>query len=148
MEPILCVVDRKSDKILHQVFNFFDAIGGKTSITADNIEKYFLVRGVLAGNHQELTKNKKDRQVRQFVTESFFEAGAEFDLDNTQLDKVAAQLAEMDAVNVIELDPAKIKYAEGLVQVFRDVEDPFNKELGEIKFKSAQGAGPGEMAAN
>lgn len=36
MEPILCVVDRKSDKILHQVFNFVDAIGGKQSITAES----------------------------------------------------------------------------------------------------------------
>mgnify|MGYP000061855122 CR=1 FL=1 len=127
------VVDRKSDK---------------TAITAANIERYFVLQGVLDGNWQEMVRSQKEKQTRQFVTESFFEAGPDFELDNAELGRVMAHLKEMDSVSVIELDPAKIKYAEGLEQVFRACEDPFDKELGELKFKSAQGAAQGQLPTN
>lgn len=80
-----------------------------------DIEAYLVLRGILDGNVQKLLRSQKERQTRQFVTESFFEAGQHFELDNEELARVGQHLAEMDAISVIELDAAKIKYAEGLV---------------------------------
>jgi hypothetical protein len=38
-------------------------------------------------------------------------------------------LAETEKMNEIELDPATINYKEQLLETFKDVEDPFKREL-------------------
>ena len=40
----------------------------------------------------------------------------------------------MDTINEIELDRSTFKYHDGLIEVFRDVTDPFNQEIVSIKF--------------
>jgi len=43
----------------------------------------------------------------------------------------------MDTINVIELEPSTYKYKVGMGQLFRDIEDPFSKEIpAEMTFES------------
>lgn len=45
-DPVVCVVDTNSNQIVSQTFNFIDVLGGKSMINADNIERFFAVRGI------------------------------------------------------------------------------------------------------
>ena len=40
----------------------------------------------------------------------------------------------MDTIDVLKLDPATFKYADGLIRVFRDVEDPFSRDISKLEF--------------
>jgi len=40
------VIDTQSKAMLSQTFNFIDVLGGKQLINAENIEKFFAVRGI------------------------------------------------------------------------------------------------------
>jgi hypothetical protein len=48
-------------------------------------------------------------------------------------------MIDMDTINEIQLDPATFKYPAGLQQVFRDIEDPFEKEFEKLKFEALVG---------
>ena len=43
---MVCVIDTQTKAMLSQTFNFIDVLGGKQLINADNIERFFAVRGV------------------------------------------------------------------------------------------------------
>ena len=45
-DPVVCVVDTQTKAMLSQTFNFIDVLGGKQLINADNICKFFAIRGV------------------------------------------------------------------------------------------------------
>jgi len=45
-DPVVCVIDTQSKAMMSQTFNFIDVLGGKQLISADNIERFFAVRGV------------------------------------------------------------------------------------------------------
>ena len=56
-------------------------------------------------------------------------------LDDDQLEKSNVRVEEMDAVEVIELDAATVKYQAELIDIFRQVEDPHGIELSSVKFE-------------
>ena len=62
-------------------------------------------------------------------------AGEAFTLDTPQLEESNVKVEEMDALEVIELDAATFKYDAGLIDVYRDVEDPHGIELISVKFE-------------
>ena len=47
LDPVICVYDKESKEIIAQIFNFIDVLGGKQGVTADAIEKYLMVRGII-----------------------------------------------------------------------------------------------------
>ena len=61
-------------------------------------------------------------------------AGEAYLLDTPQLEKSNVRVEEMDALEVIELNPSTFKYDAGLIDVFREVEDPHRIELSSVKF--------------
>lgn len=44
----------------------------------------------------------------------------------------------MDTINILQLDAATFKYAEGLIQVMRDCEDPFKMDAGNSVFNQSE----------
>lgn len=85
-EPHICVNDLKTGELLSQCFNFIDYLGGKACITAENIEKFLAMRGIVkSDNLKEMLKNQKAREAYQFVTESSHLAGEDFQLDAVEL---------------------------------------------------------------
>ena len=62
-------------------------------------------------------------------------AGDAFLLDEDQLEKCNVRVEEMDKLEVIELDPANFKYEAGLIDVFRQVEDPHGIELNSVSYQ-------------
>ena len=44
-------------------------------------------------------------------------------------------VTEMDTIDVLQLDPTNYKYADGVTKVFRDCEDPFKRDIAELKFE-------------
>lgn len=75
--------------------------------------------------------------MHQFVTESSYFAGPDFQLDRVMMQVISDRVAEMDNNNVVQLDPSTYKYAQGLRQLFRDIEDPFVKEISqEVTFET------------
>ena len=62
-------------------------------------------------------------------------AGDTFLLDGDQLEKSNVRVEEMDKLEVIELDPVTFKYESGLIDVFRQVEDPHGIELNSVSYE-------------
>ena len=48
IDPIVSVLDRKTKEILSQTFSFVDFIGGKSALTHEGIEKFMILRGIVA----------------------------------------------------------------------------------------------------
>lgn len=53
-DPVVCVIDTQTKAVLSQTFNFIDVLGGKQLINADNIERFFAVRGVFEPKGSDL----------------------------------------------------------------------------------------------
>jgi hypothetical protein len=55
-----------------------------------------------------------------------------------EMDKVneikLVSLLLLNKLQVGEFDPAKIKYENVLIQLYRDIEDPFGNQLKSVKF--------------
>ena len=62
-------------------------------------------------------------------------AGDAFALDTDQLEISNVRVEEMDKLEVINLDPATFKYESGLIEVFRQVEDPHGIELNSVLYQ-------------
>ena len=63
LDPVVYIYDNQSKEIIAQIFNFIDVLGGKQSVTADLIEKYLMVRGVIApkgSDYENVLQTKKD----------------------------------------------------------------------------------------
>jgi len=52
-------------------------------------------------------------------------AGSEFSLDTDKLTAMNTQVDEMDRVEQVEVDAATFRYQEELVNVYRNIADPF-----------------------
>lgn len=90
-------------------------MGGKACITAENVEKFLVMRGIVkSDNLESLIKTQKAREAYQFVTESSHLAGEDFQLNADELKSVSNYIQEMDTIDVLQLDPATFKYADGL----------------------------------
>lgn len=74
------------------------------------------MRGIVApaGELSHTLKTQKEQEAYQFVTESSHLAGDAFQLDPIELKRIADFVTEMDTINVLELNPATFKYADGL----------------------------------
>ena len=97
-------------------------MGGKSSINPDAIEKFLMVRGILepeGGDYANVLHGKKDVEAHAYVTRMAPCAGEAFELDAKALEQMNTKVEEMDALEVIELDPATFKYDAGLIEVFR-----------------------------
>ena len=89
LDPVVCVFDNTNKEIIAQIFNFIDTMGGKDNITADEIERFLQVRGILEpdnGDYKKVLKYKKDEETHQFVTKMTECAGEAFQLDTDLLD--------------------------------------------------------------
>ena len=67
-----------------QTFNFIDVLGGKQLINADNIERFFAVRGVFEpkGSDIELiSQGRRESEIYNFVTRVSPCAGPDFELN-------------------------------------------------------------------
>ena len=62
-------------------------------------------------------------------------AGDAFLLDSDKLEESNVRVEEMDKLDVIELDPVTFKYESGLIDVFRQVEDPHGIELNSVSYE-------------
>lgn len=63
LDPVICVYDTQSKEIIAQIFNFIDVLGGKQGVTADAIEKYLIVRGIIepkGSDYATALQTKKD----------------------------------------------------------------------------------------
>jgi hypothetical protein len=106
------------------------------------------VRGILEPTDADEIADRKDHEIHNFVTKSSQYAGDDFQLDVKEMDLWNNHIEEMDKVNEIKLvsllllnqlqvgefDPAKIKYENVLIQLYRDIEDPFGNQLKSVKF--------------
>lgn len=79
IDPILSVLDRKSKDILSQTFSFIDVIGGKSALNHEGIEKFMILRGIVAPS-ATLNLSKKECEQNQFYTEGAFFAGEDYAL--------------------------------------------------------------------
>ena len=71
-DPIVGVVDTKTKLLLNQTFNFIDVLGGKQLINADNIERFFAIRGVFEpkGSDMELiNQGRRESETYRFHTQ-------------------------------------------------------------------------------
>lgn len=97
-----------------------------------------MIRGLLEPTDADELSDKKDNEVHQFVTKSSQYAGPDFQLKDEELTSHNHELEEMDKVYeskfVGEFDPAKVKYEQVLIQLYREIEDPFGNQLKGIKF--------------
>lgn len=75
LDPICCVYDSNSKEIVTQVFNFIDTMGGKTALTLEGIEKFFIIRGILEPIDHDEISDRKELEVHNFVTKSSQYAG-------------------------------------------------------------------------
>ena len=66
-----------------------------------------------------MLQSKKDHETNHYVTRMAPCAGEAFELDAKVLEQMNTKVEEMDALEVIELDPATFKYDQGLIDVFR-----------------------------
>ena len=85
------MVDTQTKQMLSQTFNFIDVLGGKSLINADNIERFFAVRGVFEpkGSDIELINTgRRETETHHFVTSIAPCAGEEFSLDTQTLGKL------------------------------------------------------------
>jgi len=163
LEPIICFYPSKGkkssseDEMLCQIFNFVDVIGGKQGITSQNIEKVLKIRGLIepsnANEAKELDSalveglqaattansvfSKKDLESYKFTTKGSHHYAES--LDTNQLDNMNQVMEELDALDQIELDQNAFKFTDHLIGVFRDVADPFGREIKELKFESDPG---------
>ena len=62
-------------------------------------------------------------------------AGDAFLLDGDKLEESNVRVEEMDKLEVIDLDPVTFKYESGLIDVFRQVEDPHGIELNSVSYE-------------
>ena len=62
-------------------------------------------------------------------------AGEAFQLDPEELAAVSEYVNDMDTIDVLQLNPATFKYAEGLTKVMREVEDPFERDIKGLTFQ-------------
>ena len=112
-DPSVCVVDTQSKAMLSQTFNFIDVLGGKQLINADNIERFFAIRGVFepqGADLQLITVDRKAAEVHNFATQVAPCAGPDFTLDNERLSALNTQVEEMYRVENIEVDAATFRY--------------------------------------
>ena len=138
LDPVVCVFENSSKEIISQIFNFIDTMGGKDQINPDEVERFLQVRGILEptnGDYKQVLKYKKDEETHNYVTKLAECAGEAFELDTNLLDQKNQRIEEQDADVVIELDPNTFKYASGLIDVYRGIEDPFSNELASVKFE-------------
>jgi len=64
-EPHVCVTDARSGQIVNQCFNFVDHLGGKTAVTADNVEKWLVMRGIVQPTEEQLKEVLKTQKARE-----------------------------------------------------------------------------------
>lgn len=108
--------------MLSQTFNFIDVLGGKQLINADNICKFFAIRGVFepSGSDIELiTRGRREAEVHNFVTKIAKCAGEDFAFDHASLAQLNSRVEEMDKVDEIEIDAAGYKYQDEIIDVAR-----------------------------
>lgn len=95
------------------------------------------MRGIVAakGDLMQSLKTQKDQEAFQFVTESSHLAGEAFQLNHAELQEVTNYIQEMDTINVLQLNAASFKYADGLTQLMKDCEDPFQRDIAKLVFQ-------------
>ena len=99
--------------MLSQTFNFIDVLGGKQLINAENITKFFAIRGVFepSGSDIELiTRGRREAEIHSFVTRVTQCAGPDFAFDHAKLAVLNNRVEEMDKVEEIEVDAATYQY--------------------------------------
>lgn len=102
------------------------------------IEKWLIVRGLVQPSNEQLKdvlKTPKTRETHQFLTESSHLSGDAYQLDPVELSEVSEYVKDMDTIDVLLLNPATFKYADGLTKVMRQVEDPFEREIAGLTFQ-------------
>lgn len=80
-----------------------------------DVEKFFVVRGILEPVSGDELSQPKEREMHQFVTKSSQFAGEDFEINQKELEALNEQLEEMDKINFFDFDPAKIKIEETLI---------------------------------
>lgn len=74
--------------MLSQTFNFIDVLGGKQLINADNIERFFAIRGVFQpkGDDLELiARGRREAETHNFMTKVAPCAGPVFEFQHDLL---------------------------------------------------------------
>lgn len=146
-EPHVCITDTKTGQIVSQLFNFVDLLGGKQGITAESklgicsinlgIERLLALRGVLQPGEElirEIQKTQKLREQHLYLIQSSHLSGDAFQLDAAELKATSDFVKEMDTIDILQLDPT-FKYADGITRLIRDVEDPFEREIKDLRFQ-------------
>lgn len=55
-------------------------------------------------------------------------------MNDEELHKQKEHIAEIESNEVIHLDPSTFNYHDGLVEIFRSIEDPFSKDITKLVF--------------
>ena len=137
-DPVVCVIDSQTKVILSQTFNFIDVLGGKQLINAENLERFFAIRGVFEpkGSDIELISHgRREAEIHNYVTQVAQCAGPEFAFDVGRLAQLNTIVEEMDKLEVIEVDAANFSYQNELVDVCRNIIDPFANQLTEVAYE-------------
>jgi hypothetical protein len=124
--------------LLSQTFNFIDVLGGKQLINADNIQRFFAVRGVFepTGSDIELIgQGRREAEIHNYFTRVAPCAGPIFAFDHAKVAELNEQVEEMDRVEEINVDGATIKYQQELINVFRNIADPFNNQIVKVEYE-------------
>lgn len=62
-------------------------------------------------------------------------AGPAYAFDTERLAKMNEHVEEMDKLEVIEVDAATFKYPVELVEVYRNIADPYGNQLGRMSYE-------------
>lgn len=57
--------------MVSQTFNFIDVLGGKQMINADNIHRFFAIRGVFeptGSDIESISQGRREQEIHNFVT--------------------------------------------------------------------------------
>ena len=137
-DPVVCVVDTQTKEMLSQTFNFIDVLGGKQLINAENIERFFAIRGIFQPSGPDLeliSRGRREAEVHYFNTRTAPCAGPDFAMPTEKFEQLNQQVEEMDKLEVIQIDAATFDYQEEIVSVFRSIADPFSNQLTGVSYE-------------
>lgn len=136
MLPMVQITDKKNGEVVAQIFNFIDQIDDPQNLTANNIEKFLIARGIL---QSDAKKDSKDSETYRLANQSSFINQKTHDDLDIITEKLNIDLIENTEQKVhVVYDPNTIKYKDEMLKAYRMMIDPFNVEIGEGTFDYEQ----------
>ena len=126
MLPMLQVEDKASNDLITQIFNFIDTMGA--DLIPDNIEKFLFLRGIL--KPETRLKDVKEMESYLFANDSSYLNVKKHNEMEAVCQEMNNELKTTDKLETVSYNPDDdIKYKDKILEVFRQMVDPFGIEI-------------------